>query len=212
MKTYFFVLSIFLFFSLSLEAQAVKRVTKKSKTSQQKVGKLKPVDKTWGTRDSLPWVKAPGTNTPQTRGEQPNTNRSSLPFKGTDEELQTIQSKRQLKGTNKVVDHKSDDQKIRNGNRRVVDHKADDQKIRNGTRRVVDHKADDQKIRNGNRRVVDHKADDQKIRNGTRRVVDHKADDQKLRKGPRSAGNYKANNQKFRKGNRKAGNRKANNH
>jgi hypothetical protein len=212
MKTYFFVLSIFLFFSLSLEAQAVKRVTKKPKTSQQKVGKLKPVDKTWGTRDSLPWVKAPGTNTPQTRGEQPNTNRSSLPFKGTDEELQTIQSKRQLKGTNKVVDHKADDQKIRKGNRRVVDHKAEDQKVRKGPRSVVDHKADDQKFRKGNRSVVDHKAEDQKVRKGPRSAGNYKANNQKLRKGPRSAGNYKANNQKFRKGNRKAGNRKANNH
>ena len=175
MKTYFFVLSIFLFFSLSLEAQAVKRVTKKSKTSQQKVGKLKPVDKTWGTRDSLPWVKAPGTNTPQTRGEQPNTNRSSLPFKGSDEELQTIQSKRQLKGTNKVVDHKADDQKIRNGNRRVVDHKADDQKIRNGTRRVVDHKADDQKLRKGPRSAGNYKANNQKFRKGNRKAGNRKA-------------------------------------
>ncbi|HKK76188.1 MAG TPA: OadG family protein [Saprospiraceae bacterium] len=61
---------------------------------------------------------------------KPNAKRASLPFKGSDEELQAKSSNRLLKGNKKVVDHKSDDQKLRKGTPRVVDHKADDQKLR----------------------------------------------------------------------------------
>ena len=149
MKPYLLVFSLLLLFSLSLEAQAVKRVNKKSKVAQQKAGKLKPGDKNWGTMDSVPLVKAPIGSRLQTSEIQSNTNGSSLPFKGSDEELQAIQSKRQLNGTPNVVDHKSDDQKLRKDINKVVDHKSDDQKLRKGTLNVVDHKSDDHKLRKG---------------------------------------------------------------
>jgi len=118
MKPYLFVISLVLFFSFSINAQANKKVNKKVTTTQQKVPKQK-VGQIGLELDSLPpWAKDPGRNTPQTKGVQSNTNGSTLPFKGTDEELQTIQSRRQRNGTNNVVDHKADDQKIQTrGNR-----------------------------------------------------------------------------------------------
>ena len=59
------------------------------------------------------------------------------------------QKRGKLKGSKQVVDHKSDDQKVRKGTLKVVDHKSDDQKLRRGASGVVDHKSDDQKLRKG---------------------------------------------------------------